>query len=131
MRLDAHQCPEVSNCSRLHPSGPLSNASGHSSVFDKKLNFLLRHRYGKTAASIQTIGQHRQDVNPYYGNYVRQKYNRPDATATLSGRVPDMVLCEAHYGKPVAQLSVWMVSACVRTPPREIKDRLILGLLSL
>jgi hypothetical protein len=51
MRPDAHQFPEVSNCSRLHPFGC-------SSVFDKKSNFLLKHKYGKTAASVQTIGQY-------------------------------------------------------------------------
>jgi hypothetical protein len=55
MRLDAYQCPEVSNCSRLHPSGC-------SSVFNKKSDFLLRHRYGKTAASVKTSGLHRPDA---------------------------------------------------------------------
>jgi hypothetical protein len=29
-------------------------ASGHSSEFDQKSDFLLRHRYGKTTASVQT-----------------------------------------------------------------------------
>jgi hypothetical protein len=33
-------------------------------------------------------------------------------------------LHEARYGKPVAQLSVWMASACVRTPPRENRIKL-------
>jgi hypothetical protein len=35
-----------------------------------------------------------------------------------------MVLREARYGKPIAELFVW-------TPPREIYSRLDLGLLSL
>lgn len=39
-------------------SGRLSNAPGRSSVFNKKSNFLLIHRYGKIAASIRTTGQH-------------------------------------------------------------------------
>jgi hypothetical protein len=50
-------------------------------------------------------------MQPYYGIYVQQKCNRPDAKATPSGRCPNMVLCEAHYGKLVAQLSVQMASA--------------------
>jgi hypothetical protein len=54
----AYQCPEVSNCSRLHLFGRLSNVSRRSSVFDKKLDFLLRHRYGKTVAFVWTTGQH-------------------------------------------------------------------------
>jgi hypothetical protein len=62
MRPDAHQCPEISNCSRLHLSGCLSNASGCSSAFDKKSNFLLKHRYGKTVASFWTSGLHRSDA---------------------------------------------------------------------
>jgi hypothetical protein len=42
-----------------------------------------------------------------------------------------MVLREARYEKLVVQLSVLTASACVRTPPREIRDKLDLGLLSL
>jgi len=68
---------------------------------------------------------------PYYGYYVQQKCNRPDARATLSGRGPDMVLRGTHYGKPVAQLSVQTLSVTVRTPPREICSKLVLGLLRL
>jgi len=37
----------------------------------------------------------------------------------------------AHYGKPVAQKTVWMLSATVRTLSREICFKLVLGLLSL
>jgi hypothetical protein len=54
---------------------------------------------------------------PYYENCVQKKCNRPDARPTPSGRGLDMVLCGAHYEKLVAQLSIWMASACVRTPP--------------
>jgi len=42
-----------------------------------------------------------------------------------------MVLHEAHYEKQVAQLSIRTALACVRTPPREIRDKLNLGILSL
>jgi hypothetical protein len=35
MRLDAHQCQEASNSSRLHPSGCHVNTFGRSSEFDK------------------------------------------------------------------------------------------------
>jgi len=71
---------------------------------------------------------------PYYGIYVQQKCNHPDARATQSGRGPDMVLCEARYGepgygKPVAQLFVRTASACVRKPPRENRINVDLGLL--
>jgi len=69
--------------------------------------------------------------NHYYGIYVQQKCNRPNDRETPSGCDPDMVLREARYGKPVAQLSIRMASTCVWTPPREIRDRLDLGLLSL
>jgi hypothetical protein len=60
---------------------------------------------------------------------VEKNCNRLDVRATLSGLSPDMVLHEARYGKPVAQLSVRTASACVRTPPRENRIRLNLGFL--
>jgi hypothetical protein len=69
--------------------------------------------------------------DPYYDIYLQQKCNHPDARATTSRRGLDMVLHEARYGKSVAQLSVRTASAYIWTPPREIKDRLYLGLLSL
>jgi len=62
MHPNAHQCPEVLNCSKLHPSGRLSNASGRSSVFGKKSDFLLRHRYEKTVASVRMSGLHHPDA---------------------------------------------------------------------
>jgi hypothetical protein len=62
MRLDAHQCLEDSNSSRLHPFGCHGNASERSLEFDKKSNFLLIHRYGKTSTYVWTTGQHRLDV---------------------------------------------------------------------
>jgi hypothetical protein len=66
---------------------------------------------------------------PYYGIYMQQKCNRSGARAIPSGRGPNMVLREARYGKPVAQLSVWTTSACVQTPPRENRISIDLGLL--
>jgi hypothetical protein len=68
---------------------------------------------------------------PYYGSYVQQRCNRPDARATSFGRSLDMEMRKARYGKPIAQKTVQMLSASVRIPPREIRDRLYLGLLSL
>jgi hypothetical protein len=59
---DAHQCPEVLNSSRLHSSGRHGNTSGRSSKFDKKLDFLLKHKYRKTVASIWTTRKHRPDA---------------------------------------------------------------------
>jgi hypothetical protein len=57
MRPNTHQCLEDSNNSRLHPSRRRSNTSERSSVFDKKLNFLHRHKYGKTVASVRMTRQ--------------------------------------------------------------------------
>jgi hypothetical protein len=76
-------------------------------------------------------GQHHPNASPYYENYVQKMYNHPDARATPSGSSPDMVLHEARYGKPVAQLSVRTLLVTIRTLPREIRSRLNLGLLSL
>jgi hypothetical protein len=106
---DAHQCLEGSKSSRMYLSGRHGNTSGRTSEFDKYSNFLHRHVYGKTTASIQMTGQHRlmrsfirQDVEknfnhpdvratssrrgPYYGNFVQQSCNCPETRATSSGR---------------------------------------------
>jgi hypothetical protein len=68
---------------------------------------------------------------PCYGNCVYTVCNRPDSRATPSGRGLNMETCEARYGKPVAQKTVRTLNALVWTPPREIRDKLDLGLLSL
>jgi hypothetical protein len=39
MPPDAHQCPEVSNSSKLHSSGRHSNVSERLSKFDQKIEF--------------------------------------------------------------------------------------------
>jgi len=93
-RLDAHQCLEALNSSRLHPSGRNGKSSGHSSEFEKIPVFqrirpdviqcltsirvsTSRHSYGKTAATVWTMCDPirtrfsiRQDVHT--------KFNRPD-----------------------------------------------------
>jgi hypothetical protein len=62
MRLDAHQCPEVSNNSRLHPSSVAATPPNAHQSSTRKSNFLLRHSYGKIDVSVRTIGQHRPDA---------------------------------------------------------------------
>jgi hypothetical protein len=62
---------------------------------------------------------------------VQLKYNRLDTRATPSGRGLIQERKSALYEKPVAQFTVRMASACVRTPPREIRDRLDLSFLCL
>jgi hypothetical protein len=57
--------------------------------------------------------------------------NRPDSRATPSERCFNMETREVHYGKAVAQFTVRMLYASIQTRPREISDRLVLGLLSL
>jgi hypothetical protein len=52
MRSNAHQCREVSNNSRLHPSGRYGNTSGHSSEFEKIQFFLCRHGLGRQLAPV-------------------------------------------------------------------------------
>jgi hypothetical protein len=71
-RLDAHQCLEASNSSRLHPSRCTGKSSGRSSEFEKipmvqcicpdAIQCLTRIRvsasrysYGKTAATVRTM----------------------------------------------------------------------------
>lgn len=54
-RPDSHLYLEALNCSRLHLFRQLSNTSGCLSVFDKQKDFLSKHRYGKTAATVWTM----------------------------------------------------------------------------
>jgi hypothetical protein len=61
-RPDSLMYPEASNCSKLHPFGCLSNTSERLSVFHKYNNFLSKHRYGKTTATVRTLSLIRQDV---------------------------------------------------------------------
>jgi len=61
--LDLPLCREASNCSRLHPSGRLSNTVGCLSLFDKENDFVPKHRYGKIAATVRTLSLIRQVVH--------------------------------------------------------------------
>jgi len=61
MRPDAHQYLEDSQYSNVHPSRRHGNTSGRTLEFNKYSDFLHRHVYEKTAASIRAIGQHRLD----------------------------------------------------------------------
>jgi hypothetical protein len=53
---DAHQCLEDLNSLRLHMSGRHGNTFGRTLEFEKFLDFLCRHVYGKTVASVQASG---------------------------------------------------------------------------
>jgi hypothetical protein len=54
-RPDLHLCLEALNCSSLHPSGRFSSTSERHSVFDQLWDFVPKHRYGKTAATVRTM----------------------------------------------------------------------------
>jgi hypothetical protein len=54
-RPDLPLCREASNFSSLHPSGCFSSTSGRHSVFNQLWYFFPKHRYGKTAAIVQTM----------------------------------------------------------------------------
>jgi hypothetical protein len=53
--LDLPLCREALNCSKLHPFGCLSNTSGAVQCSFSYRIFFPKHRYGKTAATIQTM----------------------------------------------------------------------------
>jgi hypothetical protein len=53
--MDLPLCREASNCSSLHSSGRFSSTSGRHSVFDQLRDFFRKHRYGKFAATVQTM----------------------------------------------------------------------------
>jgi hypothetical protein len=54
-RLDLPLCRVASNCSSLHLSGPFNSTSGRHSVFDQLWDFFPKHKYGKIAATVQTM----------------------------------------------------------------------------
>jgi hypothetical protein len=43
------------NCSWLHPSRRLNNTVGRLSVFNMEKDFVLKDKYGKTAATVRTM----------------------------------------------------------------------------
>jgi hypothetical protein len=78
---------KLSKCSKLHPSGHLSNMSELLSVFDKLNNFFPKHRYGKTAATVRTmcvlvrmLSLIRQVVHTKF-NHPHNSIHGPDAQA--------------------------------------------------
>jgi hypothetical protein len=103
---------------------------------------------GRQLAPVQTLGQHRPDVEILYKEiacilstsvWTIGQY-RPDAVLLWQLHVDkvqpsrlglNMEMRGVHYGKSVAQKTVRKLNASVRTLPREIRDRLDLGLLSL
>jgi hypothetical protein len=117
-RPDAHQCLTRNQISFSNTDmGRQLHMSGHQ-VYTVWTLSLIRQDVEKNC-NCSDIEATSSGCDPYYGIYVQHIYNCPDVRATPSERGPDMVLCEALYGKPVAQLSARTASNCVRTPPRE------------
>jgi hypothetical protein len=75
MRPDSRQCQEASNSSRLHPPGHHGSTSGRQTKFEKYSDFLFRHVYGETAASVRTTGQHR--LNEVLNKAIRREELQP------------------------------------------------------
>jgi hypothetical protein len=95
MRPDTHQCLEDSNNLRLHPSGCHGNTFECSLEFDKKSDFLHRHRYGKKTASVQTTGQHHLDAildKARRGEELQPSGRQSNTVRTLEQHCPDVVL---------------------------------------
>jgi hypothetical protein len=72
-------------------------------ILDKEIACIL-------SASVWTTGQHHPNV------VLGLEGNTFGCSLNLETR-------GAHYGKPVAQKTVRMLNASVRTPPREIRDK--------
>jgi hypothetical protein len=77
--LNLPLCRELSNCSILYPSGRLSNMAGCLSMFDRLKDFFPKHKYGKTATTVQTMS-----VLVWMLSFIRQvmhtKFNCPDVS---------------------------------------------------
>jgi hypothetical protein len=130
----------------LHPSRRHGNTSRHFSEFEKMPAFLRRHGVGRQLAPVRTSGQHcpkaeilDKEIACIHSASVRTTgQHRPDAIIFMaitcrqpSGRGLNMETREARYGKPVAQKTFQTLNASVRTPHKEIRDRLNLGFLIL
>jgi hypothetical protein len=76
-RLDLPLCREASNCSSLHPSRCLSSTSGHRSVFNQLWDFIPKHIYGKTAATVSMMWIPVL-TRSFIGQVVHSKFNFPD-----------------------------------------------------
>jgi hypothetical protein len=123
MRPDAHQCREALNSLRLHTSGRQGNTVRMLGSLIRKLHAYTLHPSGRHGNIIQT--------RSCYGNYMQTKCNRPNSRATPFGRGLNMETRGVRYGKLVAQKTVQTLNASVWMPIREIRDRLVLGFLSL
>jgi len=69
---------------------------------------------------VRTLSLIRQVVHTKFNHRVQLKCNRPNARATPFGRGSIQERISNEFGKQIAQLSVQMPSATVRTPPRKI-----------
>jgi len=107
-RPDLPLCREVSNCSSLHPSGRFSSTSRRHSVFDQPWDFFPKHRYGKTAATIQTMWIPVR-MSSFIRQVVHSKSKRPDVS--LQG--PD---ARASYMEILCiRSTIRMIDVMVRT----------------
>jgi len=123
-----------------HPDGLQSLRRFHLSFADTEWEDSL-HPFGRQGNTIQmsrslirkllAYDLHPSRHSPYYDNYVQTSCNRLNSKATPSRSSLNKKTRDAHYGKVVAQLTVRILYASVQTPPREIRDRFDLGLLSL
>jgi phytoene/squalene synthetase len=107
----------------LHPCEQQGNTVRTLRSLVRKLRSYILHlsgRHGNTVRTQSLLWQLHAD-----------RGNRLDSRATLFGRSLNMKTREARYGKLVAQKTVRTLYASIRMPPREIRDRLDLGLLSI
>jgi hypothetical protein len=102
-RPDLPLCQELSNCSSLHPSGRLSNTSKRRPVFDQLWDFFPKHKYGKTAATVQTMCIPVR-TRLFVRQVVHSKFNRPD----------DII-----HG-PVLKLHIWKLRASNQPSGRQM-----------
>jgi hypothetical protein len=76
-RLDLPLCREASNCSSLHLSGRFNNIYGRHSMFDQLWDFVPKHRYRKTTATVWTMW-----IPVWTSSSIRQvahsRFRRPD-----------------------------------------------------
>jgi hypothetical protein len=107
------------------PNTLKSSISFHLSFVDTngKLNAYTLHLSGQQGNTVRT--------RSYYGHYIQTNCNCLDSRATPSEHGLNMKKRGVRYGKPVAQNTFWTLNASVRALPREIRDRIDLGLFSL
>jgi hypothetical protein len=96
----------------LHPSKRQGNTAWTPRSLIRKLCAYSLHSSRRQGNTVR--------MRSCYGNYVQTKCNRRDSRETPSRHSLNMKMYGAHYGKPITQKTV-------QTPPREIRDRLVLG----